>query len=115
MCSSASRCIPSMSRTQSTAGTSRQAVSRGRRSDSLYWIVRRSAAWAARWASTSLPRLTSASSLASAGQLRRYAGLVDRALLYPPHFGVDAERVHANELSLIEAASSWASLRLGHF
>ena len=44
-----------------------------------------------------------------AGQLRRYAGVVDWALLYPPHFGVDAERVHANELSLIEVASGWTS------
>ncbi len=42
-----------------------------------------------------------------AGQLRRYAGAVDWALLYPPHFGVDAEHVHANELSLIEIASGW--------
>jgi alkanesulfonate monooxygenase SsuD/methylene tetrahydromethanopterin reductase-like flavin-dependent oxidoreductase (luciferase family) len=44
-----------------------------------------------------------------ADQLRRYAGVVDWALLYPPHFGVDAERVHANELSLIEVASGWTS------
>jgi len=44
-----------------------------------------------------------------AGQLRRYAGVVDWALLYPPHFGVDAERVHANELSLIDVASGWTS------
>jgi alkanesulfonate monooxygenase SsuD/methylene tetrahydromethanopterin reductase-like flavin-dependent oxidoreductase (luciferase family) len=44
-----------------------------------------------------------------AGQLRRYAGLVDWALLYPPHFGVDPERVHANELALIEVASGWTS------
>jgi hypothetical protein len=28
--------------------------------------------------------------------------------LYPPHFGVDAERIHANELSLIEVAAAWA-------
>ncbi|GAA5176497.1 LLM class F420-dependent oxidoreductase [Pseudonocardia eucalypti] len=40
-------------------------------------------------------------------QLSRYAGVVDWALLYPPHFGVDQERVHANELSLIEVASAW--------
>jgi hypothetical protein len=43
-----------------------------------------------------------------AGQLRRYDA-VGWALLYPPHFGVDADRVHANELSLIEAASGWTS------
>jgi len=42
-----------------------------------------------------------------ASQLRRYADVVDWAMLYPPHFGVDPERVHANELSLIEVASSW--------
>jgi hypothetical protein len=29
-------------------------------------------------------------------------------LLYPPHFGVDRERLHANELSLIEVASGWS-------
>jgi alkanesulfonate monooxygenase SsuD/methylene tetrahydromethanopterin reductase-like flavin-dependent oxidoreductase (luciferase family) len=39
-------------------------------------------------------------------QLRRYAGVVDWALLYPPHFGVDAERVRANELKLIEVATA---------
>jgi alkanesulfonate monooxygenase SsuD/methylene tetrahydromethanopterin reductase-like flavin-dependent oxidoreductase (luciferase family) len=37
-----------------------------------------------------------------AAQLHRYAGVVDWALLYPPHFGVDPEHIHANELSLIE-------------
>jgi alkanesulfonate monooxygenase SsuD/methylene tetrahydromethanopterin reductase-like flavin-dependent oxidoreductase (luciferase family) len=42
-----------------------------------------------------------------AGQLRRYADVVDWAILYPPHFGVDAERIHANELSLIEVAAGW--------
>ena len=42
-----------------------------------------------------------------ASQLRRYAGVVDWAILYPPHFGVDAERIHANELSLIEVAAAW--------
>jgi alkanesulfonate monooxygenase SsuD/methylene tetrahydromethanopterin reductase-like flavin-dependent oxidoreductase (luciferase family) len=42
-----------------------------------------------------------------AGQLRRYADVVDWAILYPPHFGVDAERIHANELSLIEVAAAW--------
>ena len=42
-----------------------------------------------------------------ADQLRRYEGVVDWALLYPPNFGVDAERVHANELSLIDVASGW--------
>jgi alkanesulfonate monooxygenase SsuD/methylene tetrahydromethanopterin reductase-like flavin-dependent oxidoreductase (luciferase family) len=36
-----------------------------------------------------------------AGQLRRYADVVDWAILYPPHFGVDPERIHANELSLV--------------
>ena len=44
-----------------------------------------------------------------AGQLRRYADIVDWALLYPPHFGVSQERVHANELTLIEVASGWTS------
>jgi alkanesulfonate monooxygenase SsuD/methylene tetrahydromethanopterin reductase-like flavin-dependent oxidoreductase (luciferase family) len=44
-----------------------------------------------------------------AGQLRRYAGTVDWALLYPPHYGVDRDRVHANELSLIEIAAAWTS------
>ena len=43
-----------------------------------------------------------------AGQLRRYADVVDWALLYPPHFGVDQERIYANELSLIDVASGWA-------
>jgi len=33
----------------------------------------------------------------------------DWALLYPAHFGVDPERIHANELNLIEVASGWAS------
>ncbi len=42
-----------------------------------------------------------------AAQLRRYAGVVDWALLYPPHFGLDRQRVHANELALIEVASGW--------
>lgn len=37
-------------------------------------------------------------------QLRRYASVVDWALLYPPNYGVDAERVHANEMRLIEIA-----------
>jgi hypothetical protein len=44
-----------------------------------------------------------------AGQLRRYADVVDWALLYPPHFGVEPERIHANELGLIEVASGWTS------
>ena len=44
-----------------------------------------------------------------ADQLRRYADTVDWAMLYPPHFGVDPERVHANELALIEVAAGWAS------
>ncbi|MBB3607078.1 alkanesulfonate monooxygenase SsuD/methylene tetrahydromethanopterin reductase-like flavin-dependent oxidoreductase (luciferase family) [Mycolicibacterium sp. BK556] len=39
-------------------------------------------------------------------QLRRYADVVDWALLYPPHYGVDAERIHANELRLIELAAA---------
>jgi alkanesulfonate monooxygenase SsuD/methylene tetrahydromethanopterin reductase-like flavin-dependent oxidoreductase (luciferase family) len=46
-----------------------------------------------------------------AGQLRRYADVIDWAILYPPHFGVDPERIHANELSLIEVASGWTPLR----
>jgi hypothetical protein len=29
-------------------------------------------------------------------------------LLYPPHFGVDQECVHANELALIEVAAGWS-------
>lgn len=44
-----------------------------------------------------------------AGQLRRYVGVADWALLYPPHFAVDPDRIHANELSLIDVAASWAS------
>jgi alkanesulfonate monooxygenase SsuD/methylene tetrahydromethanopterin reductase-like flavin-dependent oxidoreductase (luciferase family) len=44
-----------------------------------------------------------------AAQLRRYEGAVDWALLYPPHFGVDRDRVHANELSLIEIAAAWTA------
>jgi alkanesulfonate monooxygenase SsuD/methylene tetrahydromethanopterin reductase-like flavin-dependent oxidoreductase (luciferase family) len=44
-----------------------------------------------------------------AAQLGRYADVVDWALLYPPHFGVDQERIHANELSLIDVAAAWAS------
>jgi alkanesulfonate monooxygenase SsuD/methylene tetrahydromethanopterin reductase-like flavin-dependent oxidoreductase (luciferase family) len=44
-----------------------------------------------------------------ADQLRRYVGVVDWALLYPPHFGVDQARIHANELTLIEVASDWTS------
>jgi alkanesulfonate monooxygenase SsuD/methylene tetrahydromethanopterin reductase-like flavin-dependent oxidoreductase (luciferase family) len=44
-----------------------------------------------------------------AGQLRRYADVVDWALLYPPHFGVEPERIHANEPGLIEVASGWTS------
>jgi len=39
------------------------------------------------------------------------ADVIDWALLYPPHFGVGPERIHANELSLIEVASGWTSLR----
>lgn len=42
-----------------------------------------------------------------ADQLRRYADAVDWALLYPPHFAVDQDRIHANELSLIEVAAGW--------
>jgi alkanesulfonate monooxygenase SsuD/methylene tetrahydromethanopterin reductase-like flavin-dependent oxidoreductase (luciferase family) len=44
-----------------------------------------------------------------ADQLRRYDGIIDWAILYPPHFGVDPERIHANELSLIDVASGWTS------
>lgn len=39
-------------------------------------------------------------------QLSRYADVVDWALLYPPHYGVDAERLHANERLLIEVAAA---------
>jgi len=35
-----------------------------------------------------------------AGQLRRYTDVIDWAILYPPHFGVEPERIHANELGL---------------
>jgi hypothetical protein len=35
--------------------------------------------------------------------------VVDWALVYPPHFGVNQDRVHANEPSLIEVASGWTS------
>jgi alkanesulfonate monooxygenase SsuD/methylene tetrahydromethanopterin reductase-like flavin-dependent oxidoreductase (luciferase family) len=41
-----------------------------------------------------------------ADQLKRYAGIVDWALLYPPHYGVDQEEIHANELRLIEIAAA---------
>lgn len=44
-----------------------------------------------------------------AEQLRRYSGVVDWALLYPPHFGVDHDEVTANEMALIEVASCWKS------
>ena len=44
-----------------------------------------------------------------ADQLRRYDGVIDWAILYPPHFGVDPDRIHANELSLIDVASGWTS------
>jgi alkanesulfonate monooxygenase SsuD/methylene tetrahydromethanopterin reductase-like flavin-dependent oxidoreductase (luciferase family) len=44
-----------------------------------------------------------------ASQLRRYEGIIDWALLYPPHFGVDQQRIHANELALIDIASRWTS------
>jgi alkanesulfonate monooxygenase SsuD/methylene tetrahydromethanopterin reductase-like flavin-dependent oxidoreductase (luciferase family) len=39
-------------------------------------------------------------------QLRRYADVVDWALLYPPHFGVEPDRIHANERLLIEIAGA---------
>ena len=42
-----------------------------------------------------------------AGQLRCYADVVDWAILYPPHFGVGPERIHASEPTLIEVASGW--------
>ena len=38
---------------------------------------------------------------------RSFGPANDWALLYPPHFAVDQERVHANELSLIEVATGW--------
>lgn len=41
-------------------------------------------------------------------QLRRYADVVDWALLYPPHYGVEAERINANEHMLIEVAAAAA-------
>lgn len=44
-----------------------------------------------------------------AEQLRRYEGVAEWVLLYPPNFGVDAQRVHANERRLIEVAAAWAS------
>lgn len=39
-------------------------------------------------------------------QLRRYDGIVDWALLYPPNYGVEPERVHANERMLIAIAAA---------
>jgi hypothetical protein len=42
-------------------------------------------------------------------QLRRYADVVDWALLYPPHYGVDPDRIHANELRLVEVAAAATS------
>ncbi|HEY6491791.1 MAG TPA: LLM class flavin-dependent oxidoreductase [Trebonia sp.] len=44
-----------------------------------------------------------------ARQLRRYAGTVHWALLYPPHFGVERDQVHANERALIEIAAAWTA------
>ncbi|MEW2478756.1 LLM class flavin-dependent oxidoreductase [Mycobacterium sp. NPDC049093] len=41
-------------------------------------------------------------------QLRRYADVVDWALLYPPHYGVETERINANEHMLIEVAAAAA-------
>jgi alkanesulfonate monooxygenase SsuD/methylene tetrahydromethanopterin reductase-like flavin-dependent oxidoreductase (luciferase family) len=42
-------------------------------------------------------------------QLRRYADVVDWALLYPPHYGVEPDRIHANELRLVEIAAAATS------
>lgn len=44
-----------------------------------------------------------------AKQLTRYAGALDWALLYPPHFGVSPEAITANEYALIEVAACWTS------
>jgi alkanesulfonate monooxygenase SsuD/methylene tetrahydromethanopterin reductase-like flavin-dependent oxidoreductase (luciferase family) len=42
-------------------------------------------------------------------QLARYRDVVDWALLYPPHYGVEAADITANELALIEVAACWTS------
>lgn len=42
-------------------------------------------------------------------QLRRYADIVDWALLYPPNYGVDPDRIQTNELQLIEIAAAATS------
>ena len=42
--------------------------------------------------------------------LGAWVDVIDWAILYPPHFGVEPERIHANELGLIEVASGWTSL-----
>jgi hypothetical protein len=42
-------------------------------------------------------------------QLHRYTDIVDWALLYPPHYGVDSDQITANEMALIEVASCWTS------
>jgi hypothetical protein len=34
---------------------------------------------------------------------------VDWALLYPPHYGVEPDRIHANELRLVEIAAAATS------
>jgi hypothetical protein len=45
----------------------------------------------------------------SLGPTSTTTAVVDWALVYPPHFGVNQDRVHANEPSLIEVASGWTS------
>jgi hypothetical protein len=35
--------------------------------------------------------------------------VVSTSVLYPPHYGVDADQITANEQALIEVASCWTS------
>jgi alkanesulfonate monooxygenase SsuD/methylene tetrahydromethanopterin reductase-like flavin-dependent oxidoreductase (luciferase family) len=42
-------------------------------------------------------------------QLKRYSGVLDLALLYPPSFGVDPSDITKNEYALIEIAAHWPS------
>lgn len=41
-----------------------------------------------------------------AQQLKRYEGVVDLALLYPPHYGIDAAEMSRNERALAELAAA---------
>lgn len=42
-------------------------------------------------------------------QLSRYRDAIDWVLLYPPHYGVEAAEITANERALIEVAACWTS------